>query len=198
MAVPLPFLTLLPSPVTVSSKGALGLLKVTQVGHSAGAASPEHAPVRPARSGVSSATAARPGRAGEIITARHNEIAERLRAAGLGAIGDLGLIGLGTDPGDPVVITGFKAARAKPLTAAKKQANKLITAERAACEHAFAHLKNWRILTKLRLSAHHATTLLRAPLVLNQHRDRPVTDDLHRRHRPPPARALPHRLTPAP
>ncbi|MFJ3308493.1 transposase family protein [Streptomyces sp. NPDC086549] len=49
---------------------------------------------------------------------------------------------------------------------AKKQINKLIAAERAACEHAFAHLKNWRILNKLRLHARHATTLLRALLVL--------------------------------
>jgi len=29
-----------------------------------------------------------------------------------------------------------------------------------------AHLKNWRILTKLRLDVRHATTLLRALLVL--------------------------------
>ncbi|MBZ9643425.1 hypothetical protein [Streptomyces sp. PSKA30] len=36
----------------------------------------------------------------------------------------------------------------------------MIAAERAACEHAFAHLKNWRILTKLRLDARHATTEL--------------------------------------
>ncbi|MEU9008699.1 transposase family protein [Streptomyces sp. NPDC048479] len=65
-----------------------------------------------------------------------------------------------------MIITGFKAARTKPLTTAKKQINKMIAAERAACEHAFAHLKNWRILTKLRLHARHATTLLRALLIL--------------------------------
>jgi hypothetical protein len=29
-----------------------------------------------------------------------------------------------------------------------------------------AHLKNWHILTKLRLHVHHATTLLRTLLVL--------------------------------
>lgn len=74
-----------------------------------------------------------------------------LRAARLGAIADLGFPSLDDDPDNPVIITGFKAARTKPLTTAKKQINKLIAAERAACEHAFAHLKNWRILTKLRL-----------------------------------------------
>ncbi|MGY5060825.1 transposase family protein [Streptomyces sp. 900105755] len=65
-----------------------------------------------------------------------------------------------------MVITGCKAARTKPVTAAKKQVNKLIASVRAVCEHAFAHLKNWRILTKLRLNVRHATTLLRALLVL--------------------------------
>ncbi len=111
-------------------------------------------------------SAARPGRSSEITTARHNKIVDRPRQTGLGAIGDLGFVGLDTDADDPVVITGFKAARTRPLTWAKKEANTLIAAERAACEHVFAHLKNWRILTKLRLSARHATTLLRALLVL--------------------------------
>jgi hypothetical protein len=65
-----------------------------------------------------------------------------------------------------VVVTGYKAARTKPLTPAKKQVNRLIASVRAVCEHAFAHLKNWRVLTKLRLDVRHATTLLRALLVL--------------------------------
>ncbi|MER5687990.1 transposase family protein [Streptomyces sp. NPDC002205] len=111
-------------------------------------------------------SAARPGRPSEVMTARHNDITRRLRETGLGAIADLGFTGLDDDPDDPVIITGFKAARTKPLTPTKKQVNKLIAAEHAACEHAFAHLKNWRILTKLRLDARHATTLLRALLVL--------------------------------
>ncbi|MET8898321.1 hypothetical protein [Streptomyces albogriseolus] len=37
------------------------------------------------------------------------------------------------------------------------------------CEHAFVHLKNWRVLTKLRLDVKWATRLVRALLVLNQH-----------------------------
>jgi len=94
------------------------------------------------------------------------QVVERLRAVELGAIGDLGFVGLDDDPDNPVVITGYKAARTKPLIPAKKQVNKLIASVRAVCEHAFAHLKNWRILTKLRLDVRHATTLLRALLVL--------------------------------
>ncbi|MET8102638.1 hypothetical protein ABZV29_40430 [Streptomyces sp. NPDC005236] len=40
-----------------------------------------------------------------------------------------------------MIVTGFEAARTKPLTTAKKQSTKLIAAERAAREHVFAHLK---------------------------------------------------------
>lgn len=110
-------------------------------------------------------SAARPGRSSEITTARNNKLVERLRAHELGAIGDLGFVGLDNDPDNPVVITGYKAARTKPLTSAKKQVNKLIASVRAVCEHAFAHLKHWRIITKLRLHVRHATALLRALLV---------------------------------
>ncbi|MEV0150117.1 MULTISPECIES: transposase family protein [unclassified Nonomuraea] len=111
-------------------------------------------------------SAAKPGRSSEITTARHNEITARLREAGLGAIADLGFVGLNDDPGDPVVITGRKAARGRPLTPADKQVNQLISSERAPVEHAFADLKAWRILTKVRLHAAHATKLLRALTVL--------------------------------
>jgi hypothetical protein len=52
-------------------------------------------------------SAARPGRSSEITTALHKKIVDRLREAGLGAIGDLGFVGLGTDPDEPVAITGY-------------------------------------------------------------------------------------------
>ncbi|WP_254406352.1 hypothetical protein [Streptomyces sp. AC627_RSS907] len=41
-----------------------------------------------------------------------------------------------------------------------------LTVERAPVEHGFAHLKNWRILAKLRTGPAHATQILRALLVL--------------------------------
>lgn len=74
--------------------------------------------------------------------------------------------GLDDDPDDPVIVSGRRATRGHPLTAAQKQANQLISRERAADEHGFADLKNWRILTKVRVNARHATMLLRALLVL--------------------------------
>ena len=111
-------------------------------------------------------SAVRPGRSSEITTARHNRLTERLREAGLGAIADLGFVGLNDSDDDPVIITGRKAARGKPLTQAQKQANRLISVERAPVEHGFAALKTWRILTKVRMNAIYATTLLRALMVL--------------------------------
>lgn len=111
-------------------------------------------------------SAARPGRSSEITTARHNNLCARLGQAGLGALADLGFVGLDDAPEDPVIVTGVKATRGKKLTAAQKQANALLSRERARAEHGFADLKNWRILTKIRLDARHATRLLRALLVL--------------------------------
>lgn len=83
-------------------------------------------------------------------------ITAHLREAGLGALADLGLAGLDDDPDDPVIVTGRKATRGQPLTTAQKQANQLVSRERAANEHGFADLKNWRVLTKVRMNARQA------------------------------------------
>ncbi|MFF5254019.1 transposase family protein [Streptomyces leeuwenhoekii] len=99
-------------------------------------------------------SAANPGRSSEITTARHNKIAHHLRQAGLGALADLGFVGVddtGQADDDPVIITGRRATRNHRLTDAEKEANRLLNRERAAVENGFANLKNWRILTKLRM-----------------------------------------------
>ncbi|MFC9626946.1 transposase family protein [Streptomyces sp. NPDC056930] len=112
-------------------------------------------------------SAAKPGRSSEITTARHNKLTEHLRKAKLGALADLGFVGLDDDPdNNPVIITGRKATRNHRLTAAEKEANRLLNRERAAVEHGFANLKTWRFLSKVRMNVRHATTLLRALLVL--------------------------------
>jgi hypothetical protein len=61
-------------------------------------------------------SAARPGRTSEITACRHDQLPAKLRAAGLGAIADLGFVGLddGDPDADPAVITGYKAARNGP------------------------------------------------------------------------------------
>ncbi len=65
-----------------------------------------------------------------------------------------------------MVVTGFKAPRARKLTTSEKEANQALAAARAPVEHGLAHLKNWRILTKLRTDPARATGLLRALFVL--------------------------------
>lgn len=113
-------------------------------------------------------SAARPGRTSEITASRHDKLTAHLRATGLGAIADLGFVGLddsGPDT-DPTVITGYKAARNRPLTRGQKLSNKALAAVRAPVEHGFAHLKNWRVLGKVRTDPRWATALVRALLVL--------------------------------
>jgi DDE superfamily endonuclease len=112
-------------------------------------------------------SAARPGRTHDITAARHDHIIDHLKAAGLGALADLGFLGLDNDgDNDQVVVTGYRATRARKLTTGQKTANRIIAAGRAPVEHGFAHLKTWRILTKLRTDPARATNLLRALLVL--------------------------------
>ncbi|MGA5278656.1 transposase family protein [Streptomyces cellulosae] len=112
---------------------------------------------------------ARPARGSKITACRHDDLVGRLRAAGLAAIADLGFVGLDDEEGDPAVTTGYKKPKKKKLPVAKKLVNQLIAAGRAVCEHAFAHLKNWRVLTKLRLGVKWATRLVRALMILTQH-----------------------------
>ena len=108
------------------------------------------------------------GAASEITAARHDHLAARLRAAGLGALADLGFTGLDPDPEDPVIITGYKSTRTSKTTPAQRHANQALSAARAPVEHAFSDLKNWRILDRLRLNPAKATTVLRALLVLTR------------------------------
>ncbi|WP_308370808.1 transposase family protein [Streptomyces sp. MAR25Y5] len=59
-------------------------------------------------------SADRPGRIHEITAARHDRFPTHLRAAGLGALADLGFRGLDNDVRDPVIVTGFTAGRRHP------------------------------------------------------------------------------------
>ncbi|XHL92989.1 hypothetical protein PW683_39115 [Streptomyces niveus] len=78
-------------------------------------------------------SAVRPGRTSEITACRHDKLTAKLRAAGLGAIADLGFVGLddAAPDADPAVITGYKAAWHRPLTRGQKLSNKVLAAVRA-------------------------------------------------------------------
>ncbi|MFH9353992.1 transposase family protein [Kitasatospora sp. NPDC017646] len=115
-------------------------------------------------------SSARRGACSEIAAARYEKLCARLREFQLGAVADLGFVGL--DDGaqeQPAVITGFKASGGKRLSSPKKVANRLISSLRAPVEHGFASLKTFRILTKVRMHPRHATALVRALLVLTHH-----------------------------
>ncbi|WP_260610664.1 transposase family protein, partial [Streptomyces sp. WAC06614] len=95
-------------------------------------------------------SAARPGRTRDNTAARHDHILTHLRAAGLGALADHGFRGLDNDLLDPVIVTGYAAGRTRKPTPGEKEADRVLAAGRAPVERGFAHLKNWRTLTKLR------------------------------------------------
>lgn len=111
-------------------------------------------------------SAARPGRTHDNTAARLDHILAHLRAASLGVLADLGFRGLDNDIRDPVIVTGYTATRTHKLTPGQKAANRVLAVGRAPVEHAFAHLKNWRIPAELRTDPARATRLLRALLVL--------------------------------
>ncbi|MGK5497355.1 transposase family protein [Streptomyces sp. URMC 125] len=111
-------------------------------------------------------SAARPGRTHDNTAARQDHVLAHLHAAGLGALADLGFRGPDSDVRDPVIVTGFHASRTHKPTPGQKTADGVIAVGRAPVEHGFAHLKNRRILTKLRTHPARATHLLRALLVL--------------------------------
>jgi hypothetical protein len=113
-------------------------------------------------------SAARPGRTHGATAARRDKVVEHLQAAGLVALADLGFIGVDKpgDPDDLVIVTGYKATRARRLTPGQKQANRILAAGRAPVEHGFANLIAWQVLTEPRADPGRATSLLRALLVL--------------------------------
>ena len=113
-------------------------------------------------------SSARRGAASEIRAAPHHHLPDRIRDAGLGALAHPGFTGLDPDPGDPVIITGCESTRTSKTTPAQRQANQALSAARAPVEHGFSDLKNWRILTRLRLDPARATIVLRALLVLTR------------------------------
>jgi hypothetical protein len=123
-----------------------------------------------------------PGATPDITAARRHRMLQRLHRAGVAVVADTGYQGWHKDlrdwppdgllTHDQVVLTPYKAQRNHPLTEAQRSANTVLDGLRAAVEGGFAALKTWRVLDKLRLHSRHATTLVRALLVLIQHEQR--------------------------
>jgi hypothetical protein len=135
-------------------------------------------------------SAALPGKTADITAARHHRIREQLHRHQLTPVADKGFHGWHKDiretsdcdvcagPCQQVVLTPYKAEAKRPLTEAQQQANTVLSALRCAVEGGFAALKTWRILDKLRLHPRHATTLIRALLMLTHH-EQNVRDAAH-------------------
>ncbi|MGW0858788.1 transposase family protein [Streptomyces sp. NPDC002690] len=146
-------------------------------------------------------SACRPGRTRDATAARRDKIVEHLKAAGLGALADLGF----DKPDDPddlviVIVTGYKATRARKLTPGQKQADRVLAAARAPVEHGFAKLKAWRIFTKLRTDparGHRPPASTARP---DRPRSQPLTvsDDQESRLSPAISVSIPKSTTPAP
>jgi hypothetical protein len=107
----------------------------------------------------------------------------RWRRRGLGALADLGFVGLDQGRDDPVAITGAKRTRTKKLTTGQKTANQIIAAARAPVEHSFAALKNWRI-SPTAAEPGTGNGAATRPARTHQPRDHPLTDDQEHRHPP--------------
>ncbi|GAA2616174.1 hypothetical protein GCM10010304_82070 [Streptomyces roseoviolaceus] len=60
----------------------------------------------------------------------------------------------------------YKAAWNRPLTRGQKLSNTALAVGRAPVEYGFAHLKNWRVLGKVRTDPAWATALVRTLLAL--------------------------------
>jgi hypothetical protein len=114
------------------------------------------------------ASATAPARLHETTQAKRLHLPARLRHHDLAIITDRYHTRLDDQPhSNPTVLVGRRGCTNHTLTPAEKQVNALLAAERAGNEHAHAHLKNWRILHRLRRDWRaNATTLLRALLVL--------------------------------
>jgi hypothetical protein len=122
-----------------------------------------------------------PGRTADITAARRLRIRDRVHEHGLTPAGDKGFHGWHKDVRETrdcgscggrceqIVLTPYKAQARRPLSTAQKQANAAFSGMRCAVEGGFAALKAWRILTKLRMDPRHATTVVRALLVLVEH-----------------------------
>jgi len=109
-----------------------------------------------------------PARVHEATQAKRLKIPARLREHQLAVITDRFHTRLDDQPDtNPTVIVGRRGGRNHTLTPGERLVNTLLARERVGNEHAHAHLKNWRILTRLRRDHRDdPTVLLRALLVL--------------------------------
>jgi len=100
-----------------------------------------------------------PGSTHDLTAARIHDIIRQAAKAGVGLLGDKGYQGAGG-----TVVTPHKGRK---LTRAQKAHNRMVNTVRGPGERAFATLKAWRLLTKIRCCPQRVGHLARAVLTLH-------------------------------
>ena len=108
---------------------------------------------------------ARPGSVHDLTEARDDGIVDAVTEAGVETIADCGYQGAGGTVRTPV-----KRPKGKGHNGFEKRANRAHATLRVPVERAFAVLKRYRILDRVRISPCRVTTLLHAILVITQKR----------------------------
>ncbi|MEJ1202187.1 MULTISPECIES: hypothetical protein [unclassified Streptomyces] len=107
-------------------------------------------------------SAARPGRTHDNTAAHDDHILAHLRAAGLGALADLGFRGLDNDILDPVILTGHAASHTHTLSPGLRSPQELADTRQTPCRSRPCHPTLARIARP------------------DEPRSQPLTDDLLR------------------
>jgi DDE superfamily endonuclease/Helix-turn-helix of DDE superfamily endonuclease len=104
-----------------------------------------------------------PGSVYDLTAARQHGILHLAFHSGLILLADRGYIGAGQD-----VLVPYRSYQ-RALAPSYKDANQAHAALRCRVEHAFATLKNWRVLTRVRAGTDRVTHYARAILTLQRH-----------------------------
>lgn len=108
---------------------------------------------------------ARPGSTHDLTAARADGIVQAVTDADIETTADAGYQGAGG-----TVRTPIKRPKGKGHNSWEKLANTTLARLRAPVERAFAQLKRWRVLDKVRISPNRVTTLLHALFVIHRKR----------------------------
>jgi len=115
--------------------------------------------VDPRRGELVWVSAGLPGSTADITAARAHGILDAAARAGVELLADKRYQGAG-----PGVLTPHKG---RDLTDAQRHHNKIVNSLRGPGERAFATLKNWRVLTKVRCCPHRVGAIAQAVLALH-------------------------------
>lgn len=110
-----------------------------------------------------------PGAVNDTAAARHHNIPDACRQAGITVLADSGYHHIANGVITPYKRVGGGHITTRELNPGQRVANTALARVRAPGERGFATLKAWRILTRVRCSPHHVTALAKAIHTLEHH-----------------------------